>query len=130
MPIEHALVIAKQGQTDDVDALDPKDRAFDSRFPCLKIFDAGKYTFTASNGSSPVYTISLNSVLAFPVDLIVFLYDPSDSSYKAIGSENILDHTQNYRGSFSFDEDELFVTVENYTGADVSSHLIYIAGYA
>ena len=130
MPIEHALVIAKQGETDDVENLTPKQRAFDSRFACLKILDSGKYNFEVNTGGSPEYTVSLDSDVALPVVILVFMYDPGDSSYKAIGAENVLDHTQNYRGSFSFDASNLYVQIENYTGATITSHFIYFVGYA
>ena len=125
---DYALVVAKQGETTDVEDLVPKLRAFDSRFPCLKILDAGRYNFEA-NGS-PEYTVSLDSDVALPVVILVFMYDPGDSSYKAIGAENVLDYTQNYRGSFSFDASNLYVQVENYTGSTITSHFIYFVGYA
>lgn len=130
MPIEHALVIAKQGYSGSVEGADPKDRAFDSRLPCLKILDAGKYSFTINTGNTTTYSVTLDTDVAYPFVPLVFLYDPGDSSYKAIGSENVQDHTQNYRGSFWFNETTLYVQVENYTGSNKSTHFIYYITYA
>lgn len=127
---EHALVIAKQGATDDVQDLDPKDRAFDSRFPCLKILDAGKYNFTAYTGASYTYTIAFNSDISLPTVILAYMWDPNDSSYKALGSENTPDHTQNYRGRFYYDSSNLYIEVENYTGSTINGHIIYFVGYA
>lgn len=127
---DYGFKIKRQSINKDVEDCDPKELVFSSSFPCLKILQTGKYSTTVSNGTSPTYTINLDTDVAFPTVILVFLYDPSDSSYKALGSENVSDHTQNYRGSFSFDSDELFVQVENYTGADVSTHFIYFIGYA
>lgn len=124
------LKIKRQDVTKDVEDCDPRELVFHSSYPCLKVLQVGKYSFTVSNSSSPTYTINFNADLAFPLVALVYLYDPSDSSYKALGSENVLDHTQNYRGSFWFDSDELHIQVENYTGSSVSTHLIYFLCYA
>ena len=81
MPVEHALVIAKQGVTDDVENLVPKDRAFDSRFPCLKILQAGKV--------SAEYEIEVNfdAVIAFPLVVLAFLYVDSTGEYEPLDVE-------------------------------------------
>lgn len=123
-------MIRKQGVTKHVKDCLPKEFAFHSTYPCMKILQTGREDKVVSNSSSPEYTVALDSDVAFPTFILVFLYDPSDSSYKAISSENILDHTQNYRGSFSYDSSNLYVQVENYTGADVSTHFIYFICYA
>lgn len=78
MPIEHALVIAKQGQTDDVENLAPKDRAFDSRFACLKIIQAGKVS------AESVVEVNFESVVAFPLFVMAFLYIDSTGEYEPL----------------------------------------------
>jgi len=81
MPIEHALVIAKKGATDDVENLAPKDRAFDSRFPCLKILQAGKVS-----AENPV-NVNFDGVVAFPLVILAFLYVGSTGEYEPIDVE-------------------------------------------
>lgn len=127
---DYGMKIKKQNINKDVEDCDPKELVFSSEFACLKILQTAREEISVSNGTSPTFTIPLVADVAFPTVIFVFLYDPSDSSYKVLGSENILDHTQNYRGSFSFDSDELFVQVENYTGGDIDTHLVYFIGYA
>lgn len=127
---DYGMKIKLPGIAKDVEDCTPKELVFSSSYPCLKILQSAKYDFSIATGNSPTYTVALDADVAFPTVILVFIYNTADSSYKAIGSENVLDHTQNYRGSFSFDADELFVQVENYTGSTINSHFIYFIGYA
>lgn len=127
---DYGMKIKLPGIAKDVEDCDPKELVFSSSFPCLKILQSAKYPFTLANSTTTTYTVALDADVAFPTVILVFLYNPSDSSYKAIGSETVLDHTLLFRGNFSFDADELFVEVANFTGSSVSSHFIYFIGYA
>lgn len=127
---DYGFKIKKQSVAKDVQDCDPKELVMSSSYPCLKVLQTGKHSFTVNASTSPTYTIALSADIAFPTVILVFLYDPSDSSYKALGSENVLDHTQNYRGKFYFDVDDLFVQVENFTGSNISTHFIYFICYA
>jgi len=128
--MSYALKIKRDDILKNVEDCTPKELAFDSTKPCAKVLQPGKYEFTIGNGVGTTYTIGLSSVLAFPLLILVFLYDPSDSSYKALGSETVLGHTQDYRGRFNFDSSNLYVYVENYTGSSVSTHVLYFICYA
>lgn len=127
---DYGLKIKRQDVAKDVEDCDPKELVFSSSYPCLKILQTDRSDVLVSDSSSPTYTIPLEDDIAFPTVILVFLYDPGDSSYKLLGSENIDDFTQNYRGSFYFDSNNLYVQVENYTGGDVDTHFIYFIGYA
>lgn len=127
---DFGMKIKRQDILKDVEDCDPKELVFSSKYPCLKLLQVGKREYTVTNGTSPIHNIVFDSVLTFPVVLLVFLYDPGDSSYKALGSVNVLDHTQDYRGSFWFDDDDFYVQIENYTGSDIDTHIIFFVGYA
>lgn len=127
---DYGLKIKRQDVNKDVEDCDPKELVFSSKFPCAKILQTGKLSFTVNNGESPIFEWPFESFLAFPLLMLVFLYDPGDSSYKALGPENISDFTQNYRGSFWFDEDKFYIQVENYTGSNIDTHVIYFVCYA
>jgi hypothetical protein len=81
MPIEHALVIAKDGAVGDVESLAPKDRAFDSRLPCLKILQLGKVS------AVDAVEITFSDVIAFPLVILVFKYVSSTGEYSPIEAE-------------------------------------------
>lgn len=124
------LKIKKDGIAKDVENCTPNELAFDSNLACAKIVQPGKYSFTIADSTTTEYTVALNSILSLPILVLVFLYDSGDSSYKGLGSEAILDPTQDYRGKFEFTSSNLYVTVENYTGSNISSHFIYFICYA
>lgn len=124
------LKVKKDGISKHVEACTNNELIFNSDLACAKIVQTGKYDFTINTSTSTTYTIALDSILAFPLVVLVYLYDPSDSSYKAIGSETVLDHTQNYRGRFYFNSSNLYVYVQNFTGAQISSHIMYFICYA
>ena len=125
---DFGLKIAKEGY--DVDTADPKDLIFSSKLPCLKILQAGNKGFTANTGGSTITEVNFYPVISFPIVVLVFVWDPSDSSYKGAQGEPVPDHTQNYRPGFYFDSSKLYVEVENYTGGNITSHFIYFICYA
>lgn len=129
MPYNYGLKIKRQGVAKDVEDCVPKELAFHSSYPCAKIIQPGKKEFTIATGTSTEYTVAFEAVVAMPILVLAFMYDPSDSSYKGLGSEAIPNHTQNYRGRYSFDTTNLYLYVENFTGSSISSHFIYFICY-
>lgn len=86
--MEYALVIAKKGATGAVEQLAVKDRAFDSRYACLKILQAD----TASAVSAT--EVTLDSSVAFPVVILLFQYVDATGEYSPI--EASFDSTKLY----------------------------------
>lgn len=127
---DYGLKIKKDGIAKDVQDCTPKELAFSSSYACAKIIQTRKYEFTINTGNTDTLNFAFDAVLDLPLVILVFLWDPGDSSYKALGSENVLDYTQNYRGSYWFTEDTLYVQVENYTGSNIDTHIIYFVCYA
>ena|SRR3990167_4461723 len=126
---DYGLKIKIQGINKDVEDCLAKECVFWSKYACAKILQTDRQDITVSNGSSPTYTIPFESDIAFPALIMVFLYDPSDSSYIPLGGSQDVTYDL-FRGNYSFDSDELFVQVENYTGAGISTHFIYFICYA
>jgi hypothetical protein len=126
--MDYGLIVKRDGINKDVEDCSIKELAFHSSYACAKILQTNRYALTIANGALATYTIALDSVVAFPTLILVFLYDPSDSSYLPINSENIT--LTNLRGSFWFDSSNLYVQVDNVTGGSVSTHFIYFICYA
>lgn len=59
----------------DVDTAEPKDQIFNSKFPCLKILQAGKVS--ADNASE----ISFFDVVALPIVVLAFVKDDNNDYY-------------------------------------------------
>lgn len=124
----YGLIIKKEGVSKNVENCIPKELAFSSSYACAKILQPGRYVFTIADSTDTIYTLPFDALIAFPILILAFLFDPSDSSYKALGSEDV--QTGNFRGKFWFDTDNLYIQVSNYTGASIDSHLIYFICYA
>jgi hypothetical protein len=76
---DYGLKIAKTGF--DVATAEPKDLIFSSSFACLKILQLGKVS--AVNAGN----INFDAGVAFPLVIIVFLYDSAISKYEPIEAE-------------------------------------------
>jgi hypothetical protein len=59
----------------------PKDQIFNSSLACLKILQIGKQSAVDAS------EITFIAVVAFPIVLLVFLYDSATSRYKPIEAE-------------------------------------------
>lgn len=76
---DHGMKIAKPGF--DADTAEDKDLIFNSSRACLKILQAGKVSAVDAT------EITFNAYISFPLVILVFLYDSSDSCYKPINAE-------------------------------------------
>ena len=97
------MKIAKQGY--DVADAEPKDLIFSSSFACAKILQYGKISVDAG-------TVDFFYVVQFPILVLSFLYDSSDSKYHPYSVE--------------FDEDKLYFP----GGEDSGSYYYYFICYA
>ena len=76
---DYGLKIAKTGF--DVATADPKDLAFSSEFACLKILQTGK------KSAVNAVEVTFWDGVAFPLVVIVFLYNSATSEYEPIEAE-------------------------------------------
>ena len=86
--MDYGLIVKKEGIAKDVEDCLPKELAFHSSYPCAKILQTERYNFSIGNGATTTYPFPFQTVISFPILILVFLYDPSDASYKAIVSES------------------------------------------
>lgn len=100
----YGIKIAKSGH--DVADAEPKDLIFSSSFACAKILQYGKVS--AVNASE----VDFFYVVQFPILVLSFLYDSSDSKY--------------HPHSVEFDEDKLYFP----GGEDSGSYYYYFICYA
>lgn len=123
----YVLNIAKQGKSPI--GASPKDLIFSSKHPCLKFLNLGKREFTINSGQT--LNFEENIGVSFPFLPLVFLYQPQLGQYKAATPEMLPNYFNDYlHFSYSFDENKLYVSISNYTGANRTTHYYWFIGYA
>jgi len=115
----------------DVLTADEKDLIFNTSDPSLKVIQSGKYNLSIASSTTTTYTIPLSSSVSRPLLPLVNLYVPSLNSYKGLSGISVIYDLVTYlRGKFEYDDNNLYVTIENYTGANVDTHFYYFLCYA
>ena len=101
-----------------------KDLVFNSDLACLKVVQSGKYDFTLNNGANATYTINHNLGYT-PLFVLVYVRQTS-GAYAPAEPE----FTGGLGCQYEFTDTNLYVTVFNTTGAQVSQHFYWFICYA
>lgn len=113
----------------DVQTAENKDLVLNSDLACLKVVTSGKYDFTLANGANSTYTIN-HSLGVIPLFIIVYICT-SSGTYKMASPIYIPNYWSDYlHCTYEFTDTDLYVSIDNATGAEVSSHFYYFVCYA